>query len=44
MYSRDQGKIAGLKNIGFVDVAITYHPVNPYNKRRYAWIIKARKP
>jgi hypothetical protein len=36
-----------LRDIGFVvgeDTAIRFYPINPYNQRRYAWIISAKKP
>ncbi len=34
-----------LRNIGFIveEDAIQYHEVNPYNKRKHAWLISAKK-
>lgn len=32
-----------MQEIGFSDVQINYHEVNPYNKRKHAWLITARK-
>ena len=38
--------VAALQDIGFVvkDNAIQYHEINPYNRRKLAWLISARKP
>ncbi len=38
--------VAALQDIGFVvkDNAIQYHKINPYNRRKLAWLISARKP
>jgi len=32
-----------LQEIGFSDIEIKYYPVNPYNKRKHAWLITAKK-
>jgi hypothetical protein len=46
MYSRGPVILEALRTIGFEVAAdaMQYHEINPYNGRRHAWIIKARKP
>jgi hypothetical protein len=46
MYSRGPAMLEALRTIGFEVAAdaMQYHEINPYNGRRHAWIIKARKP
>jgi hypothetical protein len=47
-YMKTRGSLIlqALRNIGFSaeNDAIQYHEANPYNKRKHAWLISARKP
>lgn len=43
MLTRDSQIKSKLGDIGFSDVEINYFPINPYNQRKYAWLIMAKK-